>query len=353
MPTNVFFSRGVTAEQNLYEDIIVESLKIYGQDLHYIPRIIVRDNVLNDVSTSSFYDAYAIEMYISNTDGFEGDQTIMSKFGLEIRDQATFIVARRSWEKFVGMYNNEVDSIRPMEGDLLYYPPSKSFFEIKFVEHERPFYQLNNLVVYELQCELFEYSDERFETGHAEIDAVQTQNAISTVLSVSSPRGTGPQLVIGEQVVQGLANDVFIYAEVVNIQEQESDESNGIPEGSQLVWISNITFSDGIFHEVQEGVRIVGQASLSSWMVNRIYDISDVDIDLTFPQNTQAQNREFEVNADSIIDFSENNPFGDPSITYGGSSFSTASTAVVDVPLLVVSIDTETVDTVLITADRE
>ena len=353
MPTNVFFSRGVTAEQRLYEDIIVESLKIYGQDLYYIPRVIVRDNVLNDVATSSFYDSYAIEMYISNTDGFEGDQTIMSKFGLEIRDQATFIVARRSWERFVGLYNNNVNSIRPLEGDLLYYPPTKSFFEIKFVEHERPFYQLNNLVVYELQCELFEYADERFDTGNPDIDAIQTYNAISTVLSISDPRGAGEQLYIGEQVVQGLANGIFMYAEVVNIQTQEADETAGIPEGSQLLWISNITFSDGAFHELQEGVRVVGQTSKSSWMVNRVYDIDDTDVDFTFPQNTQAQNREFEVNADSIIDFSENNPFGDPSLTYGGSPFSAANSAVIDTPLLVVSIDTATVDSTLITSDRE
>ena len=353
MPTNVFFSRGVTSEQRLYEDIIVESLKIYGQDLYYIPRIIVRDNVLNDVATSSFYDSYAIEMYISNTDGFEGDQTIMSKFGLEIRDQATFVVARRSWERFVGLYNNNVNSIRPLEGDLLYYPPTKSFFEIKFVEHERPFYQLNNLVVYELQCELFEYSDERFDTGNPDIDAIQTYNAISTVLSISDQRGVGEQLYIGEQVVQGLANGIFMYAEVVNIQAQTADTTAGIPEGSQLLWISNITFSDGAFHELQEGVRVVGQTSKSSWMVNRVYDIDDTDVDFTFPQNPQAQNREFEVNADSIIDFSENNPFGDPSLTYGGSPFSTADSAVVDAPLLVVSIDTVTSDSTLITTDRE
>jgi hypothetical protein len=353
MPTNVFFSRGVTAEQRLYEDIIVESLKIYGQDLYYIPRVIVRDNVLNDVATSSFYDSYAIEMYISNTDGFEGDQTIMSKFGLEIRDQATFVVARRSWERFVGLYNNNVNSIRPLEGDLLYYPPTKSFFEIKFVEHERPFYQLNNLVVYELQCELFEYSDERFDTGNPDIDAIQTYNAISTVMSISDRRGVGEQLLIGEQVVQGLANGVFMYAEVVNIQAQEADALNGIPEGSQLLWVSNITFSDDQFHELQEGVRVVGQTSRSSWNVNRIYDIDDVDVDYTFPQNQQAQNRDFEVDADSIIDFSESNPFGDPSIAYGGNVFTSAASAVIDTPLLVVSVDTETVDNTLITADRE
>lgn len=331
MPTNVFFSRGVTSEQRLYEDIIVESLKIYGQDLYYIPRVIVRDNVLNDVATSSFYDSYAIEMYISNTDGFEGDQTIMSKFGLEIRDQATFVVARRSWEKFVGLYNNNVNSIRPLEGDLLYYPPTKSFFEIKFVEHERPFYQLNNLVVYELQCELFEYSDERFETGRAEIDAIQTYNAQSLVVSIHRSFPLNGELLIGEQIVQGLANDIYIFAEVTNVQKDLEFEDQ------RILWLSNITFSDGKYHELQEGVRILGQTSGNSWNIRRIYDISDTDVDYTFPQNEQAQNRDFEVNADSIIDFSENNPFGDPSVAYGSSVFTTVDNPIVDRKLFLVS----------------
>ena len=346
MPTNVFFSRGVTSEQRLYEDIIVESLKIYGQDLYYIPRVIARDDVLNDVLTSTFSDAYAIEMYISNTDGFEGDQTIMSKFGLEIRDQATFVVARRSWEKFVGLYNNNVNSIRPLEGDLLYYPPTKSFFEIKFVEHERPFYQLNNLVVYELQCELFEYSDERFETGRAEIDAIQTYNAISTVLGIND--GLFGDLIIGETVVQGLANDIYIFAEVTNVQVDTSDNAN---PGDYIVWLSNITTSDNQYHELQTNVRLVGQSSRSSWGVTRVYDINDADVDYTFPQNNQAQNRDFEIQADSIIDFSENNPFGDPSVTYGGSVFATVDNPVVDRPVFVVSL-TQLVNTTAVTVDK-
>ena len=139
----------------------------------------------------------------------------------------------------------------------------------------------------------------------------------------------------------------------MNIQPQIADEDAGIPEGSQLLWVSNITFSDGLFHEMQEGVRVVGQATKSSWMVNRVYDIDDIDVKYAFPQNAQAQNQEFELDADSIIDFSENNPFGDPSLTYGGSSFSTADSAVVDVPLLVVSVDSITSDSTLITIDRE
>jgi hypothetical protein len=349
MPTNVFFSRGVTAEQSLYEDIVVESLKIYGQDLYYIPRVIVRDGLLNDVVTSSFSDAYAIEMYISNTDGFEGDQTIMSKFGLEIRDQATFVVARRSWEKFVGLYNNDVNSIRPLEGDLLYYPPTRSFFEIKFVEHERPFYQLNNLVVYELQCELFEYSDERFETGRAEIDAIQTYNATSIVAEIRDPvitsNARADELYIGEQVAQGLAGGVFIFAEITNL---------GVTaEGVKLIYLSNITTSDGLYHELQEDVRITGQTSLITYNLFKLYDLDDQDVNYTFPNNENAQNWEFETRADDLIDFSENNPFGDPSIKFGQNTLPLVDNPTSARGLFVVSSTLTFVDTTLIKVDKE
>ena len=352
MPTNVFFSRGVTSEQRLYEDIIVESLKIYGQDLWYIPRVIVRDELLNDVVSSSFSDAYAIEMYISNTDGFEGDQTIMSKFGLEIRDQATFIVARRSWERFVGLYNNTVNSIRPLEGDLLYYPPTKSFFEIKFVEHERPFYQLNNLVVYELQCELFEYSDERFETGRADIDEVQSNNALSIIGEISQPRNTkeGTQdLIVGEQVAQGLAGGDVIFAEITKIV--NTTDANG--DAIKRIYLSNLTSTSGAYVEFQPLVRITGQSTLVSYILDKVYDLDDQEEDLTFANTPDAQNWEFEVNADSIIDFSESNPFGDPSISSGTSSFSQVDSPTLDRGLLLVSLDTITVDTTLYTVDTE
>ncbi len=348
MPTNVFFSRGVASEQNLYEDIIVESMKIYGQDLQYIPRAIIRDQLLNDVVTSSFSDAFSIEMYISNTDGFEGDQSIMSKFGLEIRDQATFIVARRSWERFVGLYSNSVETVRPMEGDLLYYPPTKSFFEIKFVEHERPFYQLNNLVVYQLQCELFEYSNERFETGNSDIDVIQTNNAISVIAEIRNPIGTAnsaPDFVVGEQVAQGLSGGVFIFAEITKLVTEA--------DGSKLAHLSNITTSDGEYHEFQEGVRIAGQVSLITYTLYKLYDLDDQTVDETFPNDNSAQNWEFENNADSIIDFSENNPFGDPSLSLGGNVFTLTDNPLVDRGLFLVSTTAWSVDTTLITVDKE
>ena len=311
MATNVYFSQKVKSEQHLYEDIIIESLKMYGQDVMYLPRTMLRDPLLNEVIESKFLDAYSVEMYVENINGFEGDQSIMSKFGLEIRDQATFVVARRSWEKLVGLWNNTLSSSRPFEGDLIYLPLSKSFFEIKFVEHEQPFYQLSNLVVYKLQCELFDYSNEVVNTGNVDIDDFQRINANGITLLLDS--GSNGDFEVGENVAQSFAGGITINAEVINV-----DIINAI---QRKITVSNIQTSDGKYHEFVPLVRLVGDTSGASWNLVELYGISNPYFDETFPESPQAQNREFEIGANGIIDFSEQNPFGDPSETYGGISY--------------------------------
>lgn len=185
MPTNVFFSPKVRSEQNLYEDLVIESLRMYGQDVLYIPRdTITPDEILNE-EYSKYASAYMIEMYIANTDGFGGEGNLYSKFGLEIRDQATFIVSRRQFSRLIEIDENAIREERPREGDLIYLPLSKGLFEIKFVEHETPFYQLSQLPTYELQCELFEYSAEKFETGIHDIDRFVDINATQTVIEIT------------------------------------------------------------------------------------------------------------------------------------------------------------------------
>ena len=137
MARNPYISQTVRSEQNLYEDIIIESLKIYGQDVEYLPRTLVAEDVIfgEDV-VSRFDDAYTIEMYLENTDGFEGDQDLFTKFGVEIRDRATMHVARRRWDAVVGAF---VDNNRPNEGDLIYLPLSDQVFEIMRVVDDKPF----------------------------------------------------------------------------------------------------------------------------------------------------------------------------------------------------------------------
>ena len=191
MATNHYFSQKVKSEQNLYEDIIIESLKIYGQDVYYLPREIVNeDRILGDDIQSSFNNSYKIEMYIENIEGFEGEGDLFTKFGVEIRDQATFIVARKRWNQTVGRYDNDINSVRPREGDLIYLSLSNSLFQIMHVEHEQPFYQLSNLPTYKMRCELFEYSGEAIDTGVEVIDNIEAEYGYKYKLTLDTTRAT-------------------------------------------------------------------------------------------------------------------------------------------------------------------
>ena len=178
MPTNVYFDTGTTSEQRLYEDLIIEQLKIYGQDVYYLPRKLAnKDTIFGEDPASSFDDSYIIEMYVDNADGYMGEQEIIKKFGLELRDDIRFTLSKLRWEQLIKK-NSDLVAERPQEGDLVYFPTTKAFFEIQFVEHEQPFYQQSALPVYKLSCTRFEYSSERIDTGIAEIDKVE--DALST-----------------------------------------------------------------------------------------------------------------------------------------------------------------------------
>lgn len=183
MPTNFYFQSGIpggrSSEQLLMEDIIIECLKIYGFDVYYIPRSSVNeDDILTEDPLNKYESAYPLEMYMSNITGFEGEGDLLTKFGVEIRDTATFIVARRRWDEVVAKDGNAQLTTRPAEGDVLYFPLTKSYFEIRRVETKDPFFQVGKLYVFKLECELMQYSSERFETNIAEIDEAASQKAI-------------------------------------------------------------------------------------------------------------------------------------------------------------------------------
>ena len=182
MATNPYFRNyGNFNEQNLIDDLVIESIKMYGVDIAYIPRNFDSiDNILNEDDTSTFggnlttqggnnYSiVYDMEMYVKSVDGFEGEGDFLSRFGLQIRDQVTFSVAYRTFERFATRL--DPDQTRPNEGDVIYFPLNDKMFKVMFVEHESVFYQHGALQVYDLRCELFEYSGERFQTGRYEID---------------------------------------------------------------------------------------------------------------------------------------------------------------------------------------
>lgn len=303
MPTNVFFSPKVITEQDLYEDIIIESLKIYGQDVLYMPRkLATRDFILGESVEDKFELAYTIEAYIENTEGFEGEGNILSKFGLEIRDEATFIISRRQWDRLVGFYDYGGNG-RPMEGDLIYLPLSRSFFEISFVEHEQPFYQLSNLVVWKLQCRLFEYNEEDFSTGIEEIDAIESQAGYKQIITVSDLIGT---FEVGQDVTQ-------VVREELNDTPAVSVIGKLVRFDGTLMELVDLRSTDGQYREfiVSSTNRLTNADATATAEVTEVFGLES-DVDQTFANDLGATNYIIEQEADSIIDFSEANPFGEP-----------------------------------------
>lgn len=313
MPTNVFISPKVRSEQMLYEDLLIESLRMYGQDVLYIPReTITPDEILNE-EYSKYERAYMIEMYIANTDGFGGEGNLYSKFGLEIRDQATFIVSRRQFSRLVQINENVIREERPREGDLIYLPLSKGLFEVKFVEHESPFYQLSNLPTYELQCELFEYSAEKIDTGIDSVDYFEDQYGPQTVVEIN---GGLNGFSIGDKIKQELTaattdtEAVEVYGEVTDFVQTST---LGITPRIADLTITGIQCSDGSLKTFQADKQIIRIDSNlgDDWSITKVYGINDDN--KYIPREPLSQNTYFENTADDIIDFSASNPFGDPS----------------------------------------
>lgn len=291
MTTNPYFSYAVKSEQNLYEDLVIESLKIYGQDVYYLPRTIVNLNtILGDDIPSKFSAAYKIEMYIENVDGFAGEGHIFQKFGIELRDQATFIVSRRRWKESVSSFENSLEGDLPENGDLIYLPLTKSLFQIMHVERESPFYQLSNLNVVRLECELFEYNDEDLDTGIPEIDAIETLG-YEFKLTLDSD-SAGNVFNIGDIFTQTLSDGTTIQGEVT-----EWDEAR------QKLSLAHVSTSDGEYHVFTVGGTIVSSYDSSTRIIRGTgEDYGD----------QYSQNDVFDSAVDPFLSFDESNPFGSP-----------------------------------------
>lgn len=289
MATNPYFNQAVRTEQNLYEDIIIESLKMYGQDVYYLPRDIVNeDSILNEDVPSSFNSSHKIEMYIENTEGFDGEGDLFTKFGIQIRDAATFIVSRRRWEQTVRRYDTEIDSVRPVEGDLIYLPLTNKLFEIMHVEHEQPFYQISNLPTYKLRCELFEYSGEVLDTDITEIDNIE-DDGFTLDLTMTDSSSTG--FIVGNTVSQLLSSGVTVSGEITKYV-----------DSSNILSITHISADSSGFHTFTTG-RITSLDSDGNTLARTVTAVGEELI-------INSQNDDFE--AIDFLDFTESNPFGDP-----------------------------------------
>ena len=229
MPVNHYFQDGKgignKSEKRLYEDLIIEGLKIYGQDVYYLPRTLVnRDLILGEDVLSKFSNALLLEAYMETTEGFAGEQEIINKFGLEIREDTTFMIAKRRFDEAVDNKATLVKEGRPNEGDLIYLPLMNSFFEIQFVQDQQPFFQLGQLPVYKLVCTRFEYSSEQLDTGVSTIDSAEDQYSLDQLAHQFSLENETGSLLLENDSVSGDTN--YLLLETYNLQTQSAYANN-------------------------------------------------------------------------------------------------------------------------------
>ena len=313
MPTtNLYFSKGTTNEQLLYEDLVVEALQIYGHEVYYIPRkLISEDELFGEDPINSFEDAFPMEMWMETLEGFQGEKEIVTRFGLEIRDETTFVVSRRRWEDILTaasgtgsstalfdteFLNDILPTGRPNEGDLIYHPTVKKLFQINFVDHDDPFYQIDNLPVYKLYCRTFEYGSEAIDTGIVAIDTIEDDYTLD-------PRNWR---IIGESPIT--------YNERVRLEVGTDPYDTGLIDletATDSGYLANEdeTGADAILYEDAEGDEYY--IILEEFMIEKQMPQADnswiEDAALgTGPQFTSG---------DAVLDFTEKNPFGEPTET--------------------------------------
>ena len=293
MPTNHYFSKGTITEQYLYEDLVIEALQIYGHDVYYLPRKLVnKDQLFGEDPLSSFNDAYSIEMYMETVEGYEGEKELVSRFGLEIRDETTFVVARRRWLDLVGHDSNLITSVRPGEGDWIYMPNVRRLFEISFVDIDDPFYQIDNLPVYKLYCRTVEYSAERLDTGIDAIDDIETDR-------------TGDALQWQFLSEQGATTN---YVENIELERGTNLYGTGTVELE--------TATDGgtgnLTSETETGFGSVmteeSTSKYSFFIINEEYEVTTSD---PLADNDWIEDA-ITSSTDPVLDFTEKNPFGEP-----------------------------------------
>jgi|TARA_B100000287_G_scaffold182835_2_gene172965 hypothetical protein len=316
----------IATEQNLYRDLVTEAIQIYGHDVFYIDRTLVaKDNILGEDSISIFRNAQKIEMYMENSDGgFAGEREIISQFGLENLSEATFVVSKKQFQgkstqinledgtssgdggsilledgtdpsssKFEGsdfyliQETDATDSDRPLEGDAVYHPILNKLFQINFVDHDEPFFQLDNNPVFKLRCRLFDYSSEDLATGISDIDTIDSSLNVIT---------TDFQFTLEQDPAIG-ANAILLESERGRLLAEDGTT------GGELIVLesSDLTTSAGSILS-EEG----------DFILQEDYILGD----MSSSGDSSAQNELFDIADDSVLDFSETNPFGD----VGGSS---------------------------------
>ena len=329
MSLNPFFQQGSSSEQSLVQSLINEQLRMYGVDIHYMPRKYVDEKtIMKEVTSSRFDDAYPIEAYIDNFDGYGDNPTMVSKFGITATNEVTLIISKERFETYISpLMKNEENvklSTRPKEGDLIYFPLGDRIFEIKYVEHEKPFYQLRNTYVYELRCELFRYEDEVIDTGVEEID--DTLEAI--------PGADGEDVLIGASGTQKLT--------LVGTAVQATAETGILNGGIQYISLTNrgnsYTYAPRVaISSAPAGgmtgiasAKLLGDITVCSGAIDDKAKKVVQSIDIVNPGYGYTNNPQIEVFGDgtgvAATSKMENGVIGIVTITAGGSGYTTTPT---------------------------
>lgn len=286
MPTSPYFPTyyaGDAGEQTLYQDLADEQIKIFGTDIYYLPRTILKDNTLDDIVFNKYLDEFQVEMLLQNVEGFGDGAEFVSQFGVRITDEVVFRVSSRRWDEAVAANNPELTTDgRPNEGDLLYFPLTKDLYEIKFVQQEIPFYQFGKLQFYTMTAELYQYGSDDISTGVAEIDQLETifSSAIALTMGVG---GTG-DFTVGEKVTGATSGS--------------EAEVKSWDSATRIIQVINRT---GTF---ATGESLTGDTSSAVWVVSTFDTLQDTNAEYD-------DNRAIEDAADNIVDWSEGNPFGE------------------------------------------
>ena len=311
----------VTAEQSLYADLVSEAIQIHGHDVYYLDRtLIAEDTVLGEDSLSKFNTQSLIEMYMEDSGGgYAGEQELMSQFGLQNLSEATFVVSKTRFQEktkqiqietgtdstssgsiqlesgtitesalageifYILNESDATDADRPLEGDAIYHPVLKKLFEINFVDHDEPFHQLDNNPVYKMRCRLFDYGSEALDTGITDIDAIEDSLSIAgSEYQITLEQSTGTT------INQGIAID-HSTSDGIGLLLDETDSDNIIGEDETDLG----------------GESILLETGADEYLISEDYIVGDMSTDKT------AQNELFETLDDTVLDFSESNPFGD------------------------------------------
>jgi hypothetical protein len=301
MPTNVYFTHGTKNEQYLIEDLIIESLKIYGNEFMYIPRTLVsKDEILGEDRLSKFTSSFPIEMYFENVDSLDGQGAFIQKFGLMMEQSATLVVARRRWDQLVGRYGQTILPNRPCEGDLIYFPLTKGLFEIKFVKHQDPFYQLGKLYVFKLQVELFQYASENIDTGIAEIDAFETLKTFTTN-TTRSPAGEVTSITVTSQGSGYTSVPTVSFTSASGINAAATAVRGTGANANKIIRI-DIT-NPGTGYQTAPAINITGGGGSNAAAT------ASIDINIDKPESF-GDNNKFKTQSQDVL-FSVTNPFGE------------------------------------------